>query len=78
MGDTSHGDGKHNALFREQFANERLLLCAFTLQLPHPVTGNTLTLQAGLAELRALFARFAWPSDETYFQQLFRLELASC
>jgi len=72
VGDTSHGDGKHNALFREQFANERLLLCAFTLQLPHPVTGNTLTLQAGLAELRALFARFAWPTDETYFQQLFQ------
>ncbi|WP_268248622.1 tRNA pseudouridine(65) synthase TruC [Alishewanella longhuensis] len=72
VGDTSHGDGKHNALFREQFANERLLLCAFTLQLPHPVTGNRLILQAGLAELSALFARFAWPTDETYYQQLFQ------
>lgn len=72
VGDTSHGDGKHNALFREQFANERLLLCAFTLHLPHPVTGETLKLQAGLAGLSTLFAHFGWPTDVNYFQQVFQ------
>lgn len=72
VGDTSHGDGKHNALFREQFANARLLLCAFTLQLPHPVTGKTLTLQAGLGELGSLFSRFGWPSEQRYYQHVFQ------
>lgn len=72
VGDTSHGDGKHNALFREQFANERLLLCAYTLQLPHPVTGKSLRLQAGLAELEGLFSRFGWPSEQGYYQQVFQ------
>lgn len=72
VGDTSHGDGKHNALFREQFANERLLLCAFTLQLPHPVTGKTLRLQAELAELGSLFSRFGWPIEPRYYQQVFQ------
>lgn len=80
VGDTSHGDGKHNALFRTQFANERLLLCAYYLQLPHPVTGETIQLQAELAELNALFARFAWPTDGTYYQDVFQqfLEHNSC
>lgn len=72
VGDTSHGDGKHNALFREKFANERLLLCAFTLQFPHPVTGEILCMHAELAELGSLFSRFGWPSDQTYYQQLFQ------
>ena len=77
VGDTSHGDGKHNALFRQQFANERLLLCAFILQLPHPVTGETLCLQAGLAELDELLARLGWPTDVNYFHAVFQQFLES-
>lgn len=72
VGDTSHGDGKHNALFREQFANERLLLCAYCLQLPHPITGEILRFQAQLAELGPLFKRFSWPDDAAYYQHVFQ------
>ena len=46
VGDTTHGDGKHNAFFRQQFACQRLLLHAQTLTLPHPHTHSLLTLHA--------------------------------
>lgn len=44
VGDTTHGDGKHNQLFRDHFACHRLLLTATKLSLPHPITGETLEL----------------------------------
>lgn len=71
VGDTSHGDGKHNALFKQHFNCRRLLLVAKQLQLPHPVTGEPLCLSAGLNELEPLFAKFGWPTDEPYYQQHF-------
>lgn len=72
VGDTSHGDGKHNAFFRQQFDSDRLLLCAVMLQLPHPVSGVTLQLQASLAELAVLCRQFGWPDDIAYYQQVFQ------
>ncbi len=48
VGDTSHGDGKHNTLFREQFDCHRLLLHADSLMLKHPVSGNDLRIKASL------------------------------
>ncbi|MDX5406403.1 MAG: tRNA pseudouridine(65) synthase TruC [Chromatiaceae bacterium] len=71
VGDTSHGDGKHNALFKQHFNCRRLLLLAKQLQLPHPVTGETLLIGAGLNELESLFSQFGWPTDEAYYQQQF-------
>ncbi|MDX1538215.1 tRNA pseudouridine(65) synthase TruC [Arsukibacterium sp.] len=71
VGDTSHGDGKHNALFKQHFNCRRLLLVAKQLQLPHPVTGETLTISAGLNELEPLFNHFGWPVAELYYQQQF-------
>lgn len=38
VGDTSHGDGKHNTMFRENFDIHRLLLHAATLCFIHPKT----------------------------------------
>jgi tRNA pseudouridine65 synthase len=70
-GDTSHGDGKHNALFKQHLNCRRLLLIAKQLQLPHPVSGELLTLNAGLNELEPLFSHFGWPVDEIYYQQQF-------
>lgn len=46
VGDTTHGDGKHNTLFRQQFNCHRLLLAATTLTFTHPARGNTLRIQA--------------------------------
>jgi tRNA pseudouridine65 synthase len=61
IGDTSHGEGRHNRLFREEFAVERLLLHAHRLQLPHPDTETPLTITAPLpAEFVQLISRFGW------------------
>lgn len=48
VGDTTHGDGKHNTLFREQFNCQRLLLHANSLQLIHPHHATPLHLIAPL------------------------------
>ena len=71
VGDTSHGDGKQNALFKQHFECRRLLLIAKQLQLPHPVTGEPLCFNAGLNELELLFNQFGWPVDDGYYHQQF-------
>jgi len=50
VGDTTHGDGKHNQFFRDQFDCHRLLLSAVGLSFDHPVTGERLALNAPLDE----------------------------
>ncbi|MEN8169751.1 MAG: pseudouridine synthase [Pseudomonadota bacterium] len=61
IGDTSHGEGRHNRLFREQFDCQRLLLHAQRLTLPHPESRTLLTIEAPLpAEFVRLFAVFDW------------------
>lgn len=40
VGDTTHGDGKHNQFFREHFDCHRLLLHSRSLQVKHPHTGE--------------------------------------
>jgi tRNA pseudouridine65 synthase len=46
VGDTTHGDGRHNQFFRDHFGNQRLLLAATALQLSHPQSGETLAITA--------------------------------
>jgi tRNA pseudouridine65 synthase len=61
IGDTSHGEGRHNRLFREQFDCHRLLLHARRLTLPHPDCGSVITITAPLpAEFRRLITQFQW------------------
>ncbi len=61
VGDTSHGDGRHNRFFRSQYGCARMLLHAQSLALNHPVTNEPLLLTAGLDDqwLRILEA-FDW------------------
>jgi tRNA pseudouridine65 synthase len=47
IGDTSHGDGKHNKLFRHEFDAHRLLLHASSLSFTHPFTDKSLVIKAG-------------------------------
>jgi len=70
VGDTSHGDGKHNQLFAKHLSAQRLMLVAKRLQIRHPVTGVLLQFDAELQELEPLFLQFGWPTDADYFQQL--------
>lgn len=48
VGDTTHGDGKHNQFFRDQFNSHRLLLHAESLQFFHPQTDEKLSIRAQL------------------------------
>ena len=48
IGDTTHGDGRHNRLFREHHHCQRLLLCAQELRFTHPHSGAEVTIHAPL------------------------------
>lgn len=61
IGDTTHGDGRHNRLFREQFAVHRLLLMATGVRFRHPYSG--VPVEIGLqpdSEMQRLFSRLGW------------------
>lgn len=45
IGDTNHGDGRHNRFFREHFGCQRLLLAATSLQFQHPHTQQAVQLE---------------------------------
>ena len=61
VGDTKHGDGRHNRFFREQFGCQRLMLCHQRLTIRHPQTAAPLQIKAELDETwLQLFDQFAW------------------
>ncbi len=72
VGDTSHGDGKHNRLFREQYACQRLLLHAAKVEFEHPLTGVNLVIEAPLDDVwKRLIDEFSWSkSIERWQEQL--------
>lgn len=45
VGDTAHGDGKHNAFLRQQFSFNQLALTCKSMHLTHPVTEKPLVLK---------------------------------
>lgn len=44
IGDTTHGDGRHNTMFRENFRCRKLLLMAHRLSFTHPYTQETIRI----------------------------------
>ncbi|PXA70228.1 MULTISPECIES: tRNA pseudouridine(65) synthase TruC [Vibrio] len=65
VGDTTHGDGKHNRLYREQYQVQRLMLHASQLRFIHPYTEQMLTLSAGFDESwQRLFNAFSWSDPQ--------------
>ena len=48
IGDTTHGDGRHNQMFRDKFNSHRLMLAATKLELIHPFTQKKLEINAPL------------------------------
>lgn len=61
IGDTSHGEGRHNRLFRERFGIHRLLLHARKLAFRHPFSGQAVEISAPLpVEFRRLMVEFGW------------------
>lgn len=58
IGDTTHGDGPHNKMFRQEFSSHRLLLHAAYLAFTHPVTGDKVEIHAPLDnEFESLLAK---------------------
>lgn len=61
IGDTTHGRGDHNRLFRIHWSVHRLLLHAWRLSFAHPLTQERLTVQAPLdANWKRVLAAFGW------------------
>ncbi len=62
LGDTTHGDGRHNRYLRQRFQIQRLLLAALGLRLPHPNDGHPLTLHTDPdPELQGILTALGWP-----------------
>lgn len=62
IGDTTHGDGRHNRLFREHFGCHRLLLAAVELRFAHPATGAPVRIAAPPAEdFLCITRQLGWP-----------------
>lgn len=61
IGDTSHGDGRHNRFFRERLQCRRLLLAATRLEFTHPYSGEPVTIDAPLdAAFLAVVDQLDW------------------
>lgn len=61
IGDTTHGRGDHNRLFRIHWAMHRLLLHAWRLSFDHPLTQARIQVQAPLdASWQRVIAAFGW------------------
>ncbi|MBS0571007.1 MAG: pseudouridylate synthase [Proteobacteria bacterium] len=61
VGDTSHGRGDHNRLWRIHFGLHRMLLHAWRLEFSHPRSGKRTRVQAPLdAAWQSVLERFNW------------------
>lgn len=61
IGDTSHGDGARNRMFRMHLGVHRMLLHAARLAFDHPGTGERLRMDAPLdREFERVIERFGW------------------
>lgn len=65
VGDTTHGDGKHNTMFREKFNLERLLLVAKEMTFEHPISHEPITFKANLCdEFTRILSTINCPVDD--------------
>ncbi len=61
IGDTKHGRGEHNRLYREKFECHRLLLHANRVEFVHPLSKKNIIIQAPLDDMfKKLFKIFSW------------------
>ena len=61
IGDTQHGDGRHNRFFRERFGVFRLLLHARRIALAHPADGRMLAIESPVPEeMTAALRSLGW------------------
>ncbi|MCB1790838.1 MAG: pseudouridylate synthase [Gammaproteobacteria bacterium] len=66
IGDTTHGNGRHNRFFRDRLGIDGLLLMAARLGLRHPYTGRSVCITAAPAEhCQRAFALFGYAPGVT-------------
>jgi tRNA pseudouridine65 synthase len=71
VGDTTHGDGKHNTMFREQFGLNRLMLVAKDLTFEHPVSHQVVQISASLGEdFLPILGALGWSNKEQDYASL--------
>lgn len=64
IGDTKHGRGEHNKLFREKFDCHRLLLHAQKMRFIHPISQEEVVLEAAFDSVfQRVFRSFHWSLD---------------
>jgi tRNA pseudouridine65 synthase len=64
VGDTKHGRGEHNKLFREKFSCHRLLLHSNSLKFIHPIGHKEVRIDAPLDDMfKGLLKTFNWDID---------------
>lgn len=69
IGDTNYGDLHQNRAFSAYTSCERLLLHANCLQFVHPITAQSITINAPLSEeWQSLFHQFNWHFDAFFTQ----------
>ncbi len=69
VGDTKHGRGEHNILFRKKLDSHRLLLHAFGISFIHPLTKEFLQIEAPLdMTMHRLFIEFGWSEVKYTFE----------
>jgi tRNA pseudouridine65 synthase len=65
VGDTKHGRGEHNKLFREHYGIYRLLLHARKIDFKHPITQRLVSIKADFdTNFQKLFQTFGWDKVE--------------
>lgn len=63
IGDSTYGKGRHNRLFAELFGVQRLLLACTRLEFTHPVTRDTVTIEAHPGvDFTSVLRQLSWPS----------------
>lgn len=66
IGDTTHGDGRHNRRFQQHFNCRRLLLAAQELRFTHPYTGEQILIRAPLdGDFQRVIEAFGWETEDT-------------
>jgi len=61
IGDTTHGDGKHNIMFRDRLNCRRLLLHAMKLSFAHPYLKSPVCIEAPLDSVTtSVLSRLGW------------------
>jgi tRNA pseudouridine65 synthase len=61
IGDATHGKGRHNRFFQQQFGCGRLLLACVEMRFRHPLTGEPILIRAPLGDQFAdIVGRLGW------------------